>query len=53
MLEHIDHLKFYLDQINVYFYLLDNMSVDLWSLGCVIAELFLGKPIFDGKSDLD
>ncbi len=29
------------------------MSVDIWSLGCVIAEIFLESPIFDGKSDIE
>ncbi|KAH3665755.1 hypothetical protein OGAPHI_003943 [Ogataea philodendri] len=26
-------------------------SVDMWSLGCIIAELFLGLPIFPGSSE--
>jgi serine/threonine protein kinase len=28
-------------------------SVDIWACGCVIAELFLGQPIFPGESSLD
>ncbi|OQR91058.1 cyclin-dependent kinase [Achlya hypogyna] len=28
-------------------------SVDLWSAGCVMAELFLGAPIFPGKVEAD
>ena len=28
-------------------------QVDVWSIGCVIAELVLNKPIFPGKSKLD
>ena len=28
-------------------------SVDIWSLGCVFAEMALGYPIFNGKSDAD
>ncbi|KAJ3440342.1 protein kinase shaggy-related [Anaeramoeba flamelloides] len=25
-------------------------QIDLWSIGCVLAELFMGRPIFRGKS---
>lgn len=28
-------------------------SIDVWSLGCVIAELFLGLPLFAGSSEYD
>ncbi len=28
-------------------------SIDTWSVGCVIAELVLGKPIFQGESNVD
>ena len=28
-------------------------SVDVWSLGCLFAELMLGVPLFKGCSDLD
>ena len=28
-------------------------SVDVWSLGCVIAEMLLGEPLFKGNSSLD
>mmetsp|Transcript_27480 Transcript_27480/g.31679 ORF Transcript_27480/g.31679 Transcript_27480/m.31679 type:complete len:393 (-) Transcript_27480:205-1383(-) len=30
-----------------------NTSIDLWSLGCVIAELMLGEPLFAGESGID
>lgn len=25
-----------------------NVAIDMWSLGCVAAELFLGLPLFPG-----
>ena len=28
-------------------------SIDVWSLGCVLAEAFYGKPIFQGDSTVD
>merc|ERR1719419_588063 len=28
-------------------------TIDIWSLGCVIAELFLGTPLFQGGSGVD
>ena len=28
-------------------------KIDMWSLGCVIAELWTGRPIFPGKDELD
>uniref|UniRef100_A0A6I9S7H4 [RNA-polymerase]-subunit kinase n=1 Tax=Elaeis guineensis var. tenera TaxID=51953 RepID=A0A6I9S7H4_ELAGV len=28
-------------------------SVDLWSVGCVFAEVFLGKPIFQGRTEVE
>ncbi|KAF0719470.1 Aste57867_1006 [Aphanomyces stellatus] len=28
-------------------------SVDMWSIGCVFAELFLGRPLFQAKTDTD
>merc|ERR1719359_320900 len=27
-------------------------GVDIWSVGCIFAELFLRKPVFPGKSEL-
>jgi serine/threonine protein kinase len=24
------------------------MEIDMWSLGCIVAELYLGLPIFPG-----
>lgn len=28
-------------------------KVDIWSVGCIMAELFYGSPIFPGQSDID
>jgi serine/threonine protein kinase len=28
-------------------------GIDMWSLGCIAAELFLGIPIFPGNSEYD
>lgn len=30
-----------------------NEKIDIWSLGCVFVELFLGYPIFPGKDERD
>jgi cyclin-dependent kinase 12/13 len=30
-----------------------SFSIDMWSVGCVIAELELGHPIFPGKSEVE
>ena len=29
------------------------MEIDVWSMGCVIAEMFIGEPIFTGKNSKD
>ncbi|ESQ51657.1 hypothetical protein EUTSA_v100179460mg, partial [Eutrema salsugineum] len=28
-------------------------SIDIWSAGCVLAELFLGQPLFPGENSVD
>lgn len=28
-------------------------AIDMWSLGCVVAELFLGWPLYPGASEYD
>jgi len=27
--------------------------IDIWSLGCVLAEMILGHPLFPGESSVD
>ena len=28
-------------------------AIDMWSLGCIIAELYIGYPLFPGESEND
>ncbi|KAH3713426.1 mitogen-activated protein kinase 4-like [Dreissena polymorpha] len=28
-------------------------AIDLWSVGCILAEMFIGKPIFPGAHEMD
>jgi len=28
-------------------------AIDVWSVGCFVAEMFIGRPLFPGRSDLD
>ncbi|KAJ2138355.1 hypothetical protein GGH19_005043 [Coemansia sp. RSA 1807] len=28
-------------------------SVDVWSIGCIFAELFFGQPVFQGRGEID
>jgi len=30
-----------------------SLEIDMWSLGCIAAELYLGEPIFPGSSEFD
>jgi len=29
------------------------MGIDMWSLGCITAELFTGYPLFPGENEID
>jgi len=28
-----------------------NMAIDMWSLGCILAELYTGYPLFPGENE--
>ena len=28
-------------------------EIDMWSVGCIFAELLVGKPVFPGKDEAD
>lgn len=30
-----------------------SMAVDMWSLGCILAELYTGYPLFPGESEVE
>jgi dual specificity tyrosine-phosphorylation-regulated kinase 2/3/4 len=30
-----------------------HMAIDMWSLGCILAELYTGYPIFPGENEQD
>lgn len=39
--------------IDLQFIFMSDICVDVWSAGCVLAELLLGQPIFPGDSGVD
>ncbi|XP_036920522.1 dual specificity tyrosine-phosphorylation-regulated kinase 4 [Sturnira hondurensis] len=30
-----------------------NMAIDMWSLGCILAELYMGYPLFPGENEVE
>ena len=29
------------------------MAIDMWSLGCILAELYTGYPLFPGENEVE
>jgi serine/threonine protein kinase len=29
------------------------MAIDMWSFGCIMAELYLGYPVFPGENEVE
>ena len=46
-----DHWRssFYRDSLGIPY----NMSIDMWSLGCILAELYTGYPLFPGENEVE
>ena len=46
-----DHSRssFYRDSLGIPY----NMSIDMWSLGCILAELYTGYPLFPGENEVE
>ena len=30
-----------------------SMAIDMWSLGCILAELYTGYPLFPGENEVE
>ena len=30
-----------------------NMAIDMWSFGCILAELYTGYPLFPGENEVE
>lgn len=39
--------------VNVPFCFSYNRAVDVWAVGCLLAEMLTGEPLFPGDSDID
>ena len=42
---------FSLQQRSIYFIV--GLAIDMWSLGCILSELFTGMPLFPGEDETD
>ena len=52
MLSHVEirvHLKFAFPPSGIPY----NMAIDMWSLGCILAELYTGYPLFPGENEVE
>ena len=36
--------------LSIFFFLQYTPAIDIWSIGCIFAEVLTGKPLFPGKS---
>jgi len=36
--------------LNLFYFLQYTPAIDIWSIGCIFAELLTGKPLFPGKN---
>ena len=58
---HVGKIDYKTDYIQTRFYrapeallgLKYGRAIDMWSFGCVIAELFLGRPMMEGEDEAD
>ena len=52
------HARVFRDHSRSFFYRASlgipyDMSMDMWSLGCILAELYTGYPLFPGENEVE
>jgi len=53
MISFTHHIMFETCLANVSFCLSYYRAVDVWAVGCLLAEMLTGEPLFPGDSDID